>query len=853
VAVARPARGVKTAGWAVAQWARRHLAAWILGAGALTTALATLLAVLIALPNQPDRTVRALFVVLVIVLVLSVAFPVTSRVVEKRDQRVEQERRRQELASQEGKAQLGQVDRLLIRGSVAILPRLSELTDDVLGATPTIYSIERNSPYVSQHGADETIRGFLCQPGPPYPFVVVWGTTKTGKSRTLAEALRATFSDAPIVVLPKDGQALAELSHLGISNLVGHRPAVVVMDDLDPAGLEALTAEVLATVRSWAVIAATMTSRLRAEVLTSRDVGTIARAALAAATGEYEMRAGPPTGAEKEEAERLYPGERFDGSIAETLVGARELIARYRSSFDTNPAGCALIRAAIDIRRAGITRPITEAELWHLFHLYLPAIRTGLAATREQFTKAVEWAVQPVASQVALLRPVNAQQETRAWTVFDHAVTSDDTQGSQHRSIPADTWSELIDILPSRDTPAVGLAAYARGDVPAAIAAMRKATTSENASVVAAAAFALGVMLTENEDKDGAKTFYQLAIDTGNTQIAAIAAVNLGALLADLGDVDGARTAYQLAIDSGHPDQAPKAGFNLGNLLRDLDDADGARTAYVFVIGSRHADAAPNAALSLGNLLYRHGDVNGARAAYQLAADSGHPNAAPNAAINLGNVLKEQHDAAGARTAYQRAIDSGHPELVAPAAVNLGLLLDQHDDEAARVAYQLAIDSGHPDQAPKAALNLGVLFHRRGDLPRARAAYQLAIDSGHLSQAPMAALSLGNLLKDKEDIDGARAAYQLAIDSGHLGQAPMTIVKLELFLGNQLDDDGAQEAYHLAVKSGHADLAPVAALNLGVLLHRQGDLPRARAAYQLAIDSGHPDVAAAARRLLGEL
>ena len=202
------------------------------------------------------------------------------------------------------------------------------------------------------------------------------------------------------VVLPRDARALAELVRLGVSDLVDHRPAVVVLDDLDPAGLEALTAEILDIIRGWAVIAATMTAQRRADVLTTgSDVGTVARAALAAATGEYELTAGPPTGKEKDEAVRLYPGERFDGSVAETLVGARELIGRYKASHDTNPAGCALVRAAIDVRRAGITRPVTEEELRRLFAFYLPSIRIGVLPTTEHFTSGIEWAARPVASR----------------------------------------------------------------------------------------------------------------------------------------------------------------------------------------------------------------------------------------------------------------------------------------------------------------------------------------------------------------------------------------------------------------------------------------------------------------------
>jgi hypothetical protein len=240
------------------------------------------------------------------------------------------------------------------------------------------------------------------------------------------------------------------LVRLGIGDhLAGPFPAIVILDDLEPAGLEALTRDVLDRIRCRAVIAATMTAQRRATVVnTSNRVTAVARAALASASGEYELASGPPAGAEKAQAELLYPREQFDGSIAETLAGARELIARYKAAQDSNPAGCAVVRAAIDARRAGVSRPLTEAELRRLFPPYLQAVRVGVPDTREQFAKGLEWASQPVVSQVALLRRDNSGWVRPAWTVFDHAVSADDGYGGYHpRPVPAGTWTELVEML----------------------------------------------------------------------------------------------------------------------------------------------------------------------------------------------------------------------------------------------------------------------------------------------------------------------------------------------------------------------------------------------------------------------
>jgi hypothetical protein len=249
-----------------ALWARRHLALWIVLATSVDAALVILVSVLIALPGQSGATVSSLILALLILLTLSVILPVTGHVVEKREGAAEAARRRNE-----------QIDRLLAAGSARQLPRLSQLADDVLGVTPTRYTMADNAPYVPRPDDDARVRDLLTATGPPYPFVIVWGDTKSGKSRTLAEALRATFLHDfhdPVVVLPRDGAALAELSRIRLAVSGGSAPAIVVLDDLDPADLESLTSDVLDQVTAWAVIAATMTAQRRNEVLkTGSNVG----------------------------------------------------------------------------------------------------------------------------------------------------------------------------------------------------------------------------------------------------------------------------------------------------------------------------------------------------------------------------------------------------------------------------------------------------------------------------------------------------------------------------------------------------------------------------------------------------
>jgi predicted negative regulator of RcsB-dependent stress response len=729
-----PARWARSA----ALWARARLALWVVLVGAFNAALITLVAVLTSLPGQSHANISGLILVLLVLLMLSVGFPVAGHLVQRR-----------EYLDAEYKRRLDHIDRLLSAGSSRQLPRLSQLTDDRLGATPTRYSMAGLAPYVERPGDDSVIRALLAANGPPYPFVIVWGDTLAGKSRTLAEALRATFlhsSDDPVVVLPRDGSALAELSGLGLTVPEDSGPALVVLDDLDLADLEVLTSDVLDKVTEWAVIAATMTAQRRGEVLKSRGkVGAVARTALEHKSRQYELSSEPPTGMEKAEAERLYPGERFEGSVAETLAGGRELVARYKASRDQRPAACAVLRAAIDCRRAGLSRPVTEAELLRLFPLYLHMVRIDLAPTVERFRDGVEWAAQPVSSQVALLQRVTPVKELLAWRIFDHAVTADEGRyGQQPRAIPGQTWTELLDFISADDALGVGYAAYTHGNIACAISAFRKVNIVGYEDVTAAATGAVGT------------------------------------LLAQQGDLEGARDAYQHVIDSGHTDAAAMAALKLGELLAGQGDEEGARAAYQQAAKSRNASWAARGAIELGGLLAMQGDVKGARAAYQQAIDSGDTDYGWFAEWRLADLLAEEGDKEGARAARQHARDSYYASLNTKAALNVGTLFDlQGNVETARAHYQQATESGHVGIAPLAAARLGELLSTQGDVEGARAAYQQVIDSGHPSYAPLGAVSLGDLLTEQGDMEGARAAYQQAIDSGHASASTLARQRLD--------------------------------------------------------------------------
>jgi tetratricopeptide (TPR) repeat protein len=653
-------------------WVRRHLLVWIIAAAAMNGALLAVTTMLMQLPGQSDSVITFAILVVLACSALSIALPVIGH-------RVEERRR----IAEGRQTYTERIATLLAHGSGSHLPRLEQVTLEGFGATPTRYTRTGNAPYIPRSPDDEQLRTILKISGPPYPFVLVWGPTKAGKSRVLAEALRAAFPTDTQVLIPASGPALAELAHLGLP-FTPEAPILVYLDDLTVADLEALTASVLDTVAARGVLAATMTAERRSQVLASGgDVTRIARSALARAHNDgngHELTFRPPTPAELAQAQRLYPEESFRGSIAETLVGGAELIAKYRAGQDTNPAGYAIVQAAIDCRRAGVNRPLTNPELNRLFALYLPRVRAGIPATASAYQVSLhEWAAVPIASQVALLTPNNAFEGTAdagaGWVVLDHAVSADEgtLEGYAARPIPDELWNELIDLASPTDAYGIMYAAYARQQTEHAVTAARKVMISPHPEAPRAA-LVLGFLLSKQGDVEGARKAYQQAIDSGNDD-ASMAAQALGPLLLESEDVDDARKAYKLAVEFGHNELASLAALNLGRLLEKQQNFEGARKAYQQAIDSGN-DEASMAAQALGFLLLESEDVDDARKAYKLAVEFGHNELASLAALNLGRLLEKQRDLEGAREAYQQVIDSGSDRNAAYAQQALDALFD---------------------------------------------------------------------------------------------------------------------------------------------------------------------------------
>jgi tetratricopeptide (TPR) repeat protein len=668
-------------------------------------------------------------------------------------------------------------------GRVLTVARVDPYTVGVSPSTCT--ALGRRPPYV-RRDVDEQVDEALVETS----FTLLVGASKAGKSRSAFEAARRAFPHAPFVV-PGGSSTITSLPD------GGRGPVVVWLDGLDRylgrlGGVEADLLDLLTGHNHRVVVLATLGSAYHERLLaldgeTSRVAQLLVRQATVI---HLPVRL---SDAERARAAWLYPGKDLAAGIGPTLAGVPTLERRHHGGRRAFPVGWALVQAAADWRRMGITRPVPEQDLRALCAPYLHEMDIDVESADEAFEPGLDWAGRRLGSPSPLLATVG-QGPTRSFEAFEYLVAAADGEGGRTpQAIPAATWRTAIASVASDELIGVGFTAYLRAEI------------------------------------DIAEDAWRRALESGHPDAAPWAAVLLGLRHQQAGEVEAAGSAFQRALESGHPEAAPWAASR-GLLPEPIAPA--------------------TQAVGLGLLHEGAGDRQDALATVQQTADSGDP-AAPGGALHQGILLERQGDLKAARSAYQRAMSSGHPDAAPAAAANLGALLAERGDvRGARRALRQAMDSGHPDAAPWAAVTLGTLFLNQGRPERAGEAFRWAVGSGHPEQAPTAAVHLGALLAERGDLQGARAALELAVASGHPQHAPRAAVDLGLLLLQQGELDGARAAFQSAVDAGHTDYAPLGLVGLGAVAAARGDLEAAVTVYLRVIDAGSPDAAEVATQHL---
>jgi tetratricopeptide (TPR) repeat protein len=307
---------------------------------------------------------------------------------------------------------------------------------------------------------------------------MVVGDSSAGKSRAAFEAV-STLGDH-VLVIPRNREALT----VAVDQAARTRRCVLWLDDIErylgPGGLSpADVARVLAGTRSHRVIVATL--RSAEETLLTEEVGgdeggrparKAAREVLELAFRIYLPRLFSQAETERAEARAWDPriadavAQASEYGIAEYLAAGPELMRDWENAWSANtdprapshPRAAALITAAVDIRRSGVTSPLPRDLLTQVHDHYLQE-RGGSRLRPEPVADAWAWATRTRRATTALLQEVDGEHVQ----VFDYLLDAVQRGGRPGDHVPGSVLAAALAVCTPSDADKMAGTAYHHG------------------------------------------------------------------------------------------------------------------------------------------------------------------------------------------------------------------------------------------------------------------------------------------------------------------------------------------------------------------------------------------------------
>ncbi|MFF0066539.1 tetratricopeptide repeat protein [Streptomyces sp. NPDC005279] len=328
---------------------------------------------------------------------------------------------------------------------------------------------DRVPPYVPRDIHDRLVE-LLAAGG----FLLLVGESTAGKTRAAYEAIRAALADHTLIapggrsVLPDAIERAAQLPRcvlwldnaerfLGSDGLTLTNVARLI-------GGEGHHRVVLATIRSAEM--ARYTDSAHPDAADAAE----ARQVLEQAT-QLRLRR-PLTSAERERAQTRAWDQRIadaldhadEYGLAEYLAAGPELLNDWENAWEAgHPRAAALIAAAVDCRRAGLTRPLPRTLLESLHEGYL-ARQGGEGLGPEPLEEAWAWATRPRRATTALIRPSTIPDgEPRAVEVFDYLVDATQQDMTPDSRVPEQTLAGALTVGDATEAGQIGTIAYGYG------------------------------------------------------------------------------------------------------------------------------------------------------------------------------------------------------------------------------------------------------------------------------------------------------------------------------------------------------------------------------------------------------
>ncbi|WP_225793641.1 tetratricopeptide repeat protein [Streptomyces aculeolatus] len=363
--------------------------------------------------------------------------------------------------------------------STGRLPKVTQAKDPLqLGVHPAFTGglVPGRIPAYVGRDIDAELRERLAAGG----FVLLIGDSTAGKSRAAYEAMRAVLPHH-VLIAPRDRAALPA----ALARAAEMKRCVLWLSDLEKyLGAEGLTrtgvARVVAGEGHHRVILATLRAAEQARLV---DAGTepdeAGRTAFNEARETLEQAESLRldrifSAAERDRARAHDRDPRIadalahadDYGIAECMAAGPDLLRDWQDAWSpntdpaapTHPRAAALIAAAIDIRRAGYTSPVSRRILRAVHEHYLNT-RGGARLRPEPLTDAWEWATRSRRATTALLQP----EEDDCVRVFDYLADAVQRRSAPDDHVPEHVVRTVMTDCDAQDAHAIAMTAHAQG------------------------------------------------------------------------------------------------------------------------------------------------------------------------------------------------------------------------------------------------------------------------------------------------------------------------------------------------------------------------------------------------------
>jgi len=475
--------------------------------------------------------------------------------------------------------------------------------------SPEIAALPPNTPKYVPRDIDRDLRAALKS----MQFTLVIGDSTSGKTRSAYEAAQAIFPDYSLLNPAQEG-----LSSLLEADAIPSR-CIIWLDDLqDRIGfisapmirriLEIPYVVVLATMR------ATEYDRYAPKEYSASTID-YNRESTARAWEVLSLAVKIRLNRKFSESERSRVSRCMDDprvaeasshldeyGLAEYMAAGPRLLERWRNAWDVGgqPAGAAVVAAAVDCRRTGISVPLSQDLLRELYHYYLDE-RGGGRLRPESFDDALRWATERVYATSSLLIPTSDSYGS-GFLAFDYLVEAAE-KDSEMKQIPFAVWGAMIDYSEATTAAFIDAESVSWSSMGRRFSKLGRTDSAEDM-------FLLAVELERRRSVSEAVRWYREAAIHGHFP----AAHRLGLVEHRVGNLSAAERWYRIAASTGDAHYVIK----LGEFCYEKYGIASAESVWqqIKMTDTRNA-------VGIGSFLQRKGELPEAVTWYVLAVDRG--------------------------------------------------------------------------------------------------------------------------------------------------------------------------------------------------------------------------------------